>query len=531
MTKRWQDPYGGDRGTPASNWPDKHGFLGGYQNTTGVTHVGARDYDPLAGRFMTADPVLDTSNPQALNAYSYGNNSPVSFSDPTGMILQIDGRPAYIGTDAMSTMGAEAWDRAFRYNAGVARNWFYAVTHKTRPTYPGFVGRENHLMSPKQRRAKWETEFANWSLQPPDHRPQDCDQFAAAFCSEFPDVRACDPSPPSLEETLEVVGLLASIPTGAWLARLGGEAVAGAIAGIEGSVEAGGAVAAGAGAGALGDYSGYLVAAKITAEAVGGDSAAATCMNSFTGNTPVLTADGTSKPIDEVKVGDVVRNAEPDSSSTEQHVVTAVHVTDDDHDFVRLTVLTSDGSRTIVTTAHHPFWNATSHTWTDAADLTNGDQLATPGDGRVVVRRLLRYTASDRTYNLTVENVHTYYVLAGTTPVLVHNCAAPAIRISPAASDWATKGAHMHVGSSEVRIFPTGDGGVGFEGLRMSNGTASARDVETARNAIMSTPELRADLIGKARSAMADMNDHNWGNSVNRASEMNFLIKALEKIG
>jgi hypothetical protein len=34
---------------------------------------------------MTADPVLDMSNPQALNAYSYGNNSPVSFSDPAGM--------------------------------------------------------------------------------------------------------------------------------------------------------------------------------------------------------------------------------------------------------------------------------------------------------------------------------------------------------------------------------------------------------------------------------------------------------------
>ncbi|MFX0593820.1 hypothetical protein [Melissospora conviva] len=27
-------------------------------------------------------------------------------------------------------------------------------------------------------------------------------------------------------------------------------------------------------------------------------------------------------------------------------------------------------------------------------------------------------------YNLTVEGIHTYYVLAGTTPVLVHNCNA-----------------------------------------------------------------------------------------------------------
>ncbi|MEN3614291.1 hypothetical protein AAH979_32675 [Plantactinospora sp. ZYX-F-223] len=28
-------------------------------------------------------------------------------------------------------------------------------------------------------------------------------------------------------------------------------------------------------------------------------------------------------------------------------------------------------------------------------------------------------------YNLTVDDIHTYYVLAGTTPVLVHNCGGP----------------------------------------------------------------------------------------------------------
>ncbi|UOZ05550.1 hypothetical protein [Amycolatopsis sp. WQ 127309] len=32
-----------------------------------------------------------------------------------------------------------------------------------------------------------------------------------------------------------------------------------------------------------------------------------------------------------------------------------------------------------------------------------------------------RYTATNRTYNLTIEGVHTYYVLVGNTPILVHN--------------------------------------------------------------------------------------------------------------
>lgn len=43
-------------------------------------------------------------------------------------------------------------------------------------------------------------------------------------------------------------------------------------------------------------------------------------------------------------------------------------------------------------------------------------------DGHTVIVTANRpFTTHARTYNLTVENVHTYYVLAGETPVLVHN--------------------------------------------------------------------------------------------------------------
>lgn len=35
---------------------------------------------------------------------------------------------------------------------------------------------------------------------------------------------------------------------------------------------------------------------------------------------------------------------------------------------------------------------------------------------------LNRHTGTTRTYDLTINTLHTYYVLAGTTPVLVHNC-------------------------------------------------------------------------------------------------------------
>jgi hypothetical protein len=38
------------------------------------------------------------------------------------------------------------------------------------------------------------------------------------------------------------------------------------------------------------------------------------------------------------------------------------------------------------------------------------------------IESLRRYTSSLRTYNLTIDNTHTYYVLAGNAPILVHNC-------------------------------------------------------------------------------------------------------------
>lgn len=47
--------------------------------------------------------------------------------------------------------------------------------------------------------------------------------------------------------------------------------------------------------------------------------------------------------------------------------------------------------------------------------------LRTDGGRTVTVAATSQYRDRQRTYNLTVEGLHTYYVLAGQTPVLVHN--------------------------------------------------------------------------------------------------------------
>jgi len=55
------------------------------EGTIGLYDYGARFYDPLLGRFISADTVVpEPGNPQNLNRYAYGLNNPLRFSDPTG---------------------------------------------------------------------------------------------------------------------------------------------------------------------------------------------------------------------------------------------------------------------------------------------------------------------------------------------------------------------------------------------------------------------------------------------------------------
>jgi RHS repeat-associated protein len=87
ITRRYEKPFGEPRGSTPTVWPDDKGFLGKpADETTGLTHIGAREYDPGIGRFLSADPVLAPDDHESLNGYAYANNTPVTLSDPTGLV-------------------------------------------------------------------------------------------------------------------------------------------------------------------------------------------------------------------------------------------------------------------------------------------------------------------------------------------------------------------------------------------------------------------------------------------------------------
>jgi len=52
---------------------------------TGLTYLNARYYDPVLGRFLSPDPLLNPADPRTLDPYRYADNNPVVYTDATGL--------------------------------------------------------------------------------------------------------------------------------------------------------------------------------------------------------------------------------------------------------------------------------------------------------------------------------------------------------------------------------------------------------------------------------------------------------------
>jgi len=147
--------------------------------------------------------------------------------------------------------------------------------------------------------------------------------------------------------------------------------------------------------------------------------------NSFTPDTQVLMADHTTKPISDIKPGDEVLAGDPTSGHTEGHTVAATIQGEGQKQLVDVSVdANGDGTAdsTVTATGGHPFWVAGPQEWRDADQLKTGDLLRTAAGTYVQITAVTHRAAEQRVHNLDVNELHTYYVLAGTAPILVHNC-------------------------------------------------------------------------------------------------------------
>ncbi|QKW13397.1 hypothetical protein HUT12_11790 [Verrucosispora sp. NA02020] len=398
-------PYGEDRTTPPSIFLGTRGFVGGTQDDTGLTHLGAREYDPTIGRFISVDPIQDLADPQQWNGYSYANNNPTSFSDPTGLY-------------AIGDHGGNLRD--YSPKPGKHKIVDHRQPHEKRHKPP----REPERTQPKGGGGK-DPERARKAAKDAFLQTYTEDNLACrahrSTCSAMRDavMNGYDP----IKAEIQVQCGDFSYDRFACMNSLGWEWDCGVAPCPESWI-----------------YSWELALAATDAIAIMATVKAIRHLCSFSPETHVLLADGTTKPISQLLVGDEVLATDPKSGESGKRRVTHVWVHEDD-----VRTLGVDGA-TLATTEDHPFWNETDREWQQAAALEPGHRLSSPsGEVAAVTERVSLTGWRALAYNLTIADIHTYYVLAGKTPVLVHNTCPEAARLtsSPSVPVINSKTVHM----------------------------------------------------------------------------------------
>jgi RHS repeat-associated protein len=108
-------PSGTDLTTIAGISRNGYTFQQALANSMGLNDMVGRVQDAITGRFLSADPrIPDIENPQDYNRYSYTDNNPLTYTDPTGFdsdsLVQQDGGGAEVGLQNASGGAFEGVD-------------------------------------------------------------------------------------------------------------------------------------------------------------------------------------------------------------------------------------------------------------------------------------------------------------------------------------------------------------------------------------------------------------------------------------
>ncbi|PAZ09310.1 hypothetical protein CLM62_47305 [Streptomyces sp. SA15] len=438
VTRRKFTPFGETRGAKPSAWPGERGYLGGTMDeSTGLTHLGAREYDPSLGRFLSVDPQMDTAESQTMNPYAYGNNSPVTFSDPTGRAFCADEAcrirvPAGGGSSGGGGGDSPGGDDGSSSGVGAVP----PAPAKPTPTVSQEDVQRARLLK-QQSKMDAVKRIAMEVLK-------DASGYNDVVSCIGGDLGTC--AMLALEAAVPWAGKAKRIVKAldrAWSAYNKWEDEVRWAVGVMRRADADAA--------AMAKYAEDMTAWKKKADAAkaakkadetaaeaakkadsgggdgGGGSGADSCLtNSFTPDTKVLLADGSTKAIKDLKPGDKVQATDPETGTTEAKTIDATIKGKGAKHLVKVTVDT-DGTKgtktsTVTSTDGHPFWVPELSEWINATDLRTGQWLRTGAGTRIQITAVERRTQQATVHNLTVSDYHTYYVLAGATPVLVHNC-------------------------------------------------------------------------------------------------------------
>ncbi|GAA2125523.1 polymorphic toxin-type HINT domain-containing protein [Streptomyces synnematoformans] len=417
LDQRRSLPFGAPRGPQPDSWPGTRGFVGGTDDTasTGLQHLGAREYDPDLGRFISVDPLLELDKPQTLNGYTYAAQNPLTFKDPTGLGLDCGtGSPSGVSCGNAQTRADGSRGNGMNQTGGGVMGK-PSVKHpknsNSSPQSPkqtihitqkdGVVWMEGFRLPSALELERMYPTLSNTDERLDQHiqgscRPDEITDSNRDFCAIAGDLGWLDRPQTAFDQF--VLSIVAP-DIGAWKECLKNPGLTRAC-----------------GSAAL-DLPWVKVLKPIKFL-----KAAKTCSkHSFLPGTQVLLADGSSKPIEELEIGDKAVVTDPETGKTAIREIVATINTEDDKDFVDLTIKADDSTTTLTSTTTHPFWTQEKNAWANAGDLTPGQTLRTPDGTTATVTDVRHYTKRQRTHDLTINDIHTYYVQAGETPVLVHN--------------------------------------------------------------------------------------------------------------
>ncbi|MFF9794286.1 ricin-type beta-trefoil lectin domain protein [Streptomyces bacillaris] len=460
---RKQDPFGNQRGAPTNTMRTHTGFLGATRDdSSGYTPLGARLYDPVVGRFLSADPVLDLADPLQSNGYAYAHNNPVTLSDPTGLAVtltsseraaalagaglsaaQVSAAQATMGKSLTSVILSAAWG-ALKDFIGItdAMNCFGgdmwacgsliigAIPWTKLGKIPSVLKAVNRTISAIQafKTAKKAAQAVLAAAKAAEKRALDAKKAAIEKAKKAAQAAKKKAAVEKANTTSNKAVNLTKKTGNPVQKQAQAKAAPKSSSAANVSKSSGGGTKATSRPGGSSGGSARSNGGSSGSGGSGKTGEGVSCTrNSFTPGTKVLMADGSAKPIEDVKVGDKVKATDPETGETRVETVTAEIKGEGLKHLVKVTIDT-DGDRgtktaEVTATDGHPFWVPELGEWIGATNLKPGQWLQTGAGTQVQITAVGRWASSGATvHNLTVGNIPTYYVLAGSAPVLVHNC-------------------------------------------------------------------------------------------------------------